>query len=66
MSINGSSIISVLVDLLSIDSKMAGSKIKLVNIDINKVNDTNTPKAAVPPKLEAEKIAKPQNKIIEV
>ena len=61
MSINGSSIISVLVDLLSIDSKMAGSKIKLVNIDINKVNDTNTPKAAVPPKLEAEKIAKPQN-----
>ena len=55
-----------MVDLLSIDSKMAGSKIKLVNIDINKVNDTNTPKAAVPPKLEAEKIAKPQNKIIEV
>ena len=37
-----------------------------VNIDINKVNETNTPNATVPPKLDAEKIEKPLNKIIEV
>ena len=45
---------------------MAGSKIILVNMDINSVNDINTPNATVPPKLEAAKIEKPQNKIIEV
>ena len=48
------------------DNKIAGNKIILVNMDINKVKDTNTPKATVPPKLDAEKIEKPLNKIIDV
>ena len=52
--------------LLWMDNKIAGNKIILVNMDISKVKDTNTPNATVPPKLEAEKIEKPQNKIIEV
>ena len=38
----------------------------LVNIDISNVNDTKTPNATVPPKLDAEKIENPLNKIIEV
>ena len=44
----------------------AGNKIRLVNIDRSKVKETKTPKATVPPKLEAAKMAKPQNKMIEV
>lgn len=48
------------------DNRIAGNKIILVNIDINKVKDTSTPKATVPPKLDAEKIEKPENKIIDV
>ena len=52
--------------LLWMDNRIAGNKMRLVNMDINKVNDTRTPKATVPPKLEAEKMEKPQNKIMEV
>ena len=46
------------------DNKMAGNKIKLVNMLNNKVKDTKTPNATVPPKLEAAKMANPQNKIM--
>ena len=58
--------ISFFIDFLWMDNKIAGNKIMFVNMDINKVKDTNTPNATVPPKLEAAKIEKPQNKIIEV
>lgn len=66
ISIKGSSMISFFIDFLWIDNKIAGNKIMFVNMDINKVIDINTPNATVPPKLEAENIEKPQNKIIEV
>ena len=58
--------ISFFIDFLWMDNKIAGNKIMFVNIDINKVKDTNTPNATVPPKLGAEKIEKPLNKIIDV
>lgn len=37
-----------------------------VNKEMSSVKDTKTPSAAVPPKLEAEKIEKPQNKMMDV
>lgn len=58
--------ISCLMDFLSIDNKIAGNKIKLVNMESNNVNETSTPKATVPPKLEAVKMANPQNRMMEV
>ena len=45
---------------------MDGSNNKFVNSAINNVNEINIPRAAVPPKLEIEKIENPKNKIIEV
>ena len=52
----GVSIINLRCFLLLIESKIAGNKIKLVNKEINKVNEIKIPKAAVPPKLETENI----------
>lgn len=63
---SGSSSISGLACLIWIDNKIAGNKIKLVNIEMINVKETNIPNATVPPKLEAAKMAKPQNKIMEV
>ena len=58
--------ISFFIDFLWIDNNMAGNNIMFVNIDINSVKDTNTPKATVPPKLEAENIENPLNKMMDV
>jgi hypothetical protein len=62
----GVSIINLRCFLLLIESKIAGNKIKLVNKEINKVNEIKIPKAAVPPKLETENIENPKNKMTEV
>ena len=58
--------ISFFNDFLWMDNKIAGNNIMFVNIDISNVSDTRTPNATVPPKLDAEKIEKPQNKMIDV
>ena len=65
-SMIGVSIISLRCLLLLMDSKIEGKRIKLVNNEINKVKEINIPKAAVPPKLDTEKIENPKNKITEV
>ena len=48
------------------DSNNAGSSMRFVHIATNKVMDTITPIAAVPPKLEAENIENPQKSMIAV
>lgn len=51
---------------LVIDNNKAGNRIKLVHIATKSVIETMTPIAAVPPKLDAAKMANPQNKIAAV
>ena len=69
-SINSSSskaFLSALIDInLSKLKSKHGNKIKLENIATNKVNDTNKPKAWVPPKLDTIKIPNPKNKTTDV
>ena len=50
-------------DRLSIDSKIVGSSIRLEIIEINKVVETNNPKARVPPNEDAANMAKPKKRI---
>ncbi len=49
--------ISSLVEFLCMESRIEGCKSRLVKRDRSRVRETKTPKATVPPKLEAEKMA---------
>ena len=60
-------LISSLFNLLfAMESKMAGKRTRLVMSDMSSVSEMSIPNAAVPPKLEAEKMENPKNKITEV
>ena len=50
--------------LFSNDKSNEGSKIRLLNMAMSRVTDIRTPKAEVPPKLEAAKIKNPAKRII--
>ena len=56
----------VAISFLFNPNKKAGSRIKLQIMAINKVTETNIPKACVPLKVDAVKIKKPKNRIIAV
>jgi hypothetical protein len=56
----------VVISFLFNPNKKAGSRIRLQIIAINKVTETNIPKAWVPLKVDAVKIKKPKNRIIAV
>ena len=58
--------ISLFCFLFAMDNKIAGNKTKFVIRDMIKVNEIKTPNAAVPPKLDTEKIENPKNKITDV
>jgi hypothetical protein len=56
----------VAISFLFRPNKKAGNRIRLQIMAINKVTETNMPKAWVPLKVDAVKIKKPKNRIIAV
>src|SRR5690606_1763710 len=62
----GSFLKALVVIQLSNDKSKEGNMIKLKSIATNKVMDTNTPKAMVPPKSDTANTPKPKNRMMEL